>query len=211
MVRIYGLLTPNVLKVVLTAEELSIHYQHINVDLTKKENRSEEHLCRHPFGMVPVIEHEGRFLWESNTIARYLANFTENALYPRNAWKRAQIEQWMDYATNHAGRYITGIFFQRCVAGPLFGMPIDEKRVTENEEALSEEMPVLDSHLSSQAYLTGDSLSLADVILFSLASPYRVGQIDLAAYANFAKWFQRMKERPSVQRVIPRLPMPYIG
>ena len=211
MVKIYGLLTPNVLKPVLAAEELSINYEHVNVDLTKGEQKMPAHIKRHPFGMVPVLEHEGKFLWESNTITRYLGNFTENKLYPTDKWKRAQVEQWMDFASNHVGRYVTGIFFQRCVASKVFHLPINEPKVREFEENLSKEMPLLDKHLATNKYLTGNDYTLADVTLFSLVSPYKMANLELSQYKNFEKWYRAVKERPAVQKVLPKLPMPYVS
>ena len=34
--------------------------------------RSPEHLARHPFGRVPVVEHNGFWLYETQAILRYL-------------------------------------------------------------------------------------------------------------------------------------------
>ena len=34
--------------------------------------RAPEHLARHPFGRVPVLEHDGFSLYESQAILRYL-------------------------------------------------------------------------------------------------------------------------------------------
>lgn len=211
MIRIYGLLTPNVLKTVLAAEELSIHYEHVNVDLAKGEQKSPEFLKRNPFGMVPALEHEGRYLWESGAIVRYLGNFAETALYPADKWQRAQVDQWIDYANNHAGRYISAVFFNRCVAGPVFKLPVNETRVAESLKALQQEMPVIDRHLSVNSYLTGEQYTLADTVLFAMASPYRMASIDMSAYPGFERWFEAVKARPAVQAVIPKLPIPYIS
>ena len=34
--------------------------------------KSEPHLARHPFGRVPVLEHDGYLLYETQAILRYL-------------------------------------------------------------------------------------------------------------------------------------------
>src|SRR5476651_2137726 len=34
--------------------------------------RSPEHLARHPFGRVPVLEHDGFMIYETQAILRYL-------------------------------------------------------------------------------------------------------------------------------------------
>ena len=68
MYTIYGYSTFNPLKVVITAEELGIAYQYRYVDLAKRENLEPEHMARHPFGKVPVLEHNGEFIHESAAI-----------------------------------------------------------------------------------------------------------------------------------------------
>lgn len=211
MVKIYGLLTPNVLKPVLVAEELSIHYQHVNVDLARGEQQTPEHLSRNPFGMVPVLEHDGRFLWESGTIMRYLANFTENTLYPTDKWHRAQAEQWLDFANNHVGRNVSGTFFLRCVAGPIFKLPSNETKLKELLANLENEMPILDQHLSKNAYLTGTEITIADLGLFAMTSPYKVAKLDFSKYPHFEAWYQGIRSRPSVERAAKLLPFSYLS
>jgi Glutathione S-transferase len=45
--------------------------------------KSPEHLARHPFGRVPVLEHDGFHLYESQAILRYLDRVLPNpALTP---------------------------------------------------------------------------------------------------------------------------------
>lgn len=211
MIKIYGLLTPNVLKPILAAEELSIAYQHINIDLPKREHKSPEYLQKHPFGMVPLLEDEGRYLWESNAIVRYLASVAETPLYPREAWQRGQVEQWLEFAAHEVGRYTTGIFFQKCVASQVFKLPVNENKIQEFSGRLQNEMPILDKHLEKNPYLAGKQYSIADIVLFSLTSPYRVAGLELQKYTHFANWFQSIKDRPAVQKLIPKLPMPYMS
>ena len=86
MLKIYGFQSFNTLKVLLTAEELSLSYDFISLDLTKGEHKTPEHMKRHPLGKVPVIEHDGRHLFESNSICRYLASIDNKKLYPEEIW-----------------------------------------------------------------------------------------------------------------------------
>jgi glutathione S-transferase len=52
--------------------------------------RSPEHLARHPFGRVPVLEHDGFLLYETQAILRYLDRVLPNPpLTPADPARRA--------------------------------------------------------------------------------------------------------------------------
>src|SRR5260221_13725528 len=56
--------------VLATLEEKAATYRLVPV--APGTFRSPEHLARHPFGRVPVLEHNGLSLYESQAILRYL-------------------------------------------------------------------------------------------------------------------------------------------
>src|ERR1700694_2872142 len=57
--------------------------------------RSPEHLARHPFGRVPVLEHDGFMLYETQAILRYLDRMLPSPAHtpaePRRAARLAQV------------------------------------------------------------------------------------------------------------------------
>ena len=59
-------------KVLMTLHEKNCPYAFIPVDLGKGEHKQPEHLARQPFGVVPVLDHDGFVLYESRAIIRYL-------------------------------------------------------------------------------------------------------------------------------------------
>ena len=59
--------------------------------------RSPEHLARHPFGRVPVLEHNGFSLYESQAILRYLDRaLPAPALTPGDCKAAARMDQAMN-------------------------------------------------------------------------------------------------------------------
>jgi glutathione S-transferase len=164
MLKIYGLYTPNLLKVQWAAEELGLNYEHVKTDLTKGETRTPEHFARHPFGKVPVIEHDGRFLFESNAIVRYLAGMTESSLFPSEPWARGQVDQWSEYFAHHAGKAAFGIFFEENIAKQFFNREPDAAFVEETTKNLDEQLPVLEKHFATNTYAAGDDFTVADII-----------------------------------------------
>lgn len=56
--------------------------------------RNEPHLSRHPFGKVPVIEHDGFVLYETQAILRYLDRIIPHPpLAPADARNVARMDQ----------------------------------------------------------------------------------------------------------------------
>src|SRR5882762_3398419 len=82
---IYGFLgSPFVRSVEMALEEKGVSYRVEPV--IPGSQRSEEHLKRHPFARVPVIDHGDYRLYEAQAILRYLdAAFPEPSLQPKEA------------------------------------------------------------------------------------------------------------------------------
>ncbi|MEZ4749670.1 MAG: glutathione S-transferase family protein [Bdellovibrionota bacterium] len=205
MVTLFGCTTLRVLKPLIVAEELSIHYEQRHVDLVAGEHRQPAYLAINAQGRIPVLEHEGRYLSESNAIARYMADMTENALYPRDAWARAEIEQWIAYLSYHVERNFVNVFFNR-VAGPkLFALKTDENLVSDCLATIQKEMPYMEAHLAKNSYFSGETFTLADVIAFCDVLGFEAAKIDLSQYPNFLRWYESVKNRDSVKKHTPKL------
>jgi glutathione S-transferase len=52
--------------------EKGAHYEQVPVNVLKGEPRQPEHIARHPFGKVPVLDHDGFRIIEAGAIAPYL-------------------------------------------------------------------------------------------------------------------------------------------
>jgi glutathione S-transferase len=201
MFKIYGMHTPNFIKTVYAAEELGLSYEIVPVDLTKGETRTPEHRARHPFGKVPVLEHDGRFLFESNAIVRYLGAYADSALYPKDPFARATVDQWIDYATLQAGRWTTAIWFQRCIAPKYFSEQTDEKVVADSLENLLTDMPVIEAHLAKNRFFAGADFTLADVLPYALMKNFAAAGLELGDFPSFLRWFDEVAKRPAIRRV----------
>ncbi len=192
----------------MAAEELKLGYEHINVDLLKGEQRTPEHRARHPFGMVPVIEHDGRFLFESNAIMKYLARMSENSLYPRDNWEQAQVDQWTDYSTQHMGRYLTTVFVQKYIV-QLFGGTTNESKVKEFSDLATAQLPAVEAQLKKNPYLAGDQFTLADIAMFSLTAFHSKIGVDFSQAPSFERWTKEVQARASVQTLLNTFELPF--
>ena len=200
MYRLHGFFTQNTLKTVYVLEELGVDYDFRFVNLQEGEHKTPEFTAMNPMTKVPVLQHDGRYLWESGAIVRYLANVEDSPLYPADAFARAQVDQWIDFFTCHLGRQLTTVFFQRIIK-PMagFGDP-DEAACEEALGFATQQAAAVDAWLAERRWLTGAELSIAD--LFAFAYVEQSAQIDfpLADYAHLSAWFERLEARPAIAR-----------
>src|ERR1700694_4822930 len=126
--------------------------------------RSPEHMPRHPFGRVPVLEHNGFSLYESQAILRYLDRvLPAPALTPGDCKAAARMDQMMNVNDWYLFQGVANVIsFQRVVGPRLMGLTPDETAI---EAAMPKAYTVfteLARLLGEQRYFTGDAVSMAD-------------------------------------------------
>jgi len=205
MIKIFGFPTQNTKKVLYVAEELNVDYEFDFVDLTKGEQKSKEFSQKTPIGKVPVLQHDGRHLFESGAICCYLAEVQDSPLYPIDKFARALVNQWMDFFNNHLGRWFNSLYFNKIIR-PKYGMgEPDPKELAEAVEFANQQCEKVDAHLGANKYLTGPNLTIAD--LFAFASVEQTAAIDfsLEPYPNLKSWMEKIGKRDSIARALQRL------
>jgi glutathione S-transferase len=200
---VYGFLgSPYVRAVEMALYEKGVPY-HVE-PLAPGSQRNADHLQRHPFARVPVIEHGDYRLYETQAILRYLDTaFPEPSLQPSEPRAIGRMNQIIGINDWYFFPKVSAVIvFNRIVGPVLLG-------VTPDEAAIAAALPMartcvaeLDRLLGDQAFLSGDRLSLADLMLapqldFFIATPEGG---DLLAGTALADWLGRMNERPSMQR-----------
>ena len=72
--------------------EKGAEYHQVPVNVLARENRQPEHLERHPFGKVPVLDHDGMRILETTAITCYLNDVLDGPSFiPANAKDRARM------------------------------------------------------------------------------------------------------------------------
>jgi glutathione S-transferase len=166
--------------------------------------RSPEHLARHPFGRVPVLEHNGYSLYETQAILRYLDRVLPTpALTPLDPKRAARMDQAMNvndwYLFQGVGNVIG---FHRVVGPRVMGLKPDEaaiEAVMPKARTVFQELARL---LGEQPYFAGEAVSLADLLVapqiefFTQTPEWAVLG---APHANLVAWLARMEARPSMK------------
>jgi glutathione S-transferase len=189
----------NVRKVLWTLAELGIEYQHEEWGTEALPLRSAAFLALNPNAMVPVIQHEGHTMWESNTICRYLAGrFGRDDLLPTAAAQRARVEQWMDWQAtelNNAWRYAFMGLVRRSPAHQ------DETALRTSIQRWNEHMAILDAALAgTAAYVTGDRFTLADIVLGLSVHRWYMTPFEHPQLATVAAYYELLCRRPAYLR-----------
>src|SRR5437868_14705668 len=163
---VYGIPgSPFLRSVEIALKEKRIDY-HLHV-MSPGETKSEEHLKRHPFGRIPAFEHDGFALYETQAIIKYLDRIVPNPpLTPTDPRAFARMNQiigiieWYFFPKAAAP-----IAFQRIIGPKLLGLPTDEAPIAEALPVARTCFAELDRLLGNNTYLTGDEVTIADIML----------------------------------------------
>jgi len=165
--------------------------------------RQAPHISRHPFGKVPVLEHDGFMLYETQAILRYLDRVLPRpALTPADPKAAARMDQVMNINDCYFFNGVANtIGLQRVVGPKVLGMTPDEDICAAAMPRAHMVFDELARLLGDQPYFAGDQLSLADLIV----APQIDFFVDLPEWApltgrngKLVAWLERMNARPSL-------------
>ena len=143
-------------------------------------------------GYADVGLDDGRVLVESNAILCWLAEGTP--YLPADPWQRAQAMSWMFFEQYSHEPYIA---VARFIAKYL-GLPEERKAEYEAKQSGGHKaLAVMEVQLSTSPYLTGDSLSTADISLYGYTHVANEGGFDISEYPSISAWINRIQKEPN--------------
>ena len=191
--------SPFLRAVEITLKEKDVPY-HLRA-MSPADMKTPEHLTMHPFGRIPIFEQGDFRLYETQAIVRYIdETFPHPPLTPGNPQARARMNQiigiieWYFFPKAAAP-----IAFNRIIGPRLLGLPSDEAAIADAMPMARTCFTELDRQLGDKPYLTGDSVSLADILLaaqLDLFTECAEGR-DLIAGTGLSGWLERMTSRSS--------------
>jgi len=198
IVGVFG--SPFVRTIRIALDEKRLHWAWSPI--TVGEHKQEPYLSRHPFGKIPAVHDDGFALYETNAVLRYLERKQPTpALIPADIHRATRMDQILCIVDNYLFNYAKPVVFNRIIA-PHLGVPVNEEAVI---AALPDTRTVLDALCRLHAdgpYLTGATLSLADIaVLPHVDYLHRTpeGHAILQDFPKLLGWLAMMAERPSVQ------------
>ncbi|KAI0167627.1 glutathione S-transferase [Pestalotiopsis sp. NC0098] len=208
---IYGMGAVNPYKLTIAAEELGVPYNYISLDFATNEIKSDWYTAINPNGRVPAIVHvkdDGTAVtvFESAACLLYMVSEfdKENKLsYPvgtQDYWTQLSWLSWQ--VSGHGPSLGQSTFFHRYVPQPE---PYSSWRFLAESRRLNH---VLDKQLSTNAFVAGDRLTIADCAVFMYVHSSKWCGVDITESPHIQAWHAKVAQRPAFQKGL-QVPVPY--
>ena len=188
----------------LLAEKGVTDFEQHPVNVLKGEPKQPEHLARHPFGKVPVLDHDGMRILETMAIARYLNDVLPGrSLIPATPKDRARMDMVMGLIDSYGyGALLGGV-----AAYHLFPDFVGGKNEAARQSGLETGRTVIEVAMRTRAsspFIAGE-LSLADLYLAPIAAYVSMTPDGGALFEieGLADWWQRVQALPSFKQTAP--------
>lgn len=188
----------NVQKVLWCCGELGLSPERIPAGGEFGGTDDPNYIAINPTRLVPTLDDDGFFLWESNVIVRYLAQtYGLDLLCSSDPQARFDGERWMDWQATTLWPVLRPVFIG------LIRTPVDQRdaQAQQKVEALcAAAMTQLNARLSDRPFVGGDAFSMADIPVG--ASAYRWYALDIVHphLPHLRRWYDALTERPAFRK-----------
>lgn len=176
--------------------ETGLPYSLVRVDIpTHKTVDGGNYYGVNSKGSVPSIElDDGSVLTEGPIIAQYICDRAGRTdLMPAaGTMQRYRVMEWQNYITSDLHKSYS----------PLFRPDYDAAAKGQFRKALRTKYEYVDSKLRGRNYLTGDTLTAADLYLFVVTRWAPRVEVDLSGLDALQAFMERVNAHPSVQKAV---------
>lgn len=194
---------PNPLRVrIALAEKGASNVEFIPVDVMAGEHRSEEFRARNPDATVPYAELEcGTCISQCTAIIEYIDGHYEGASLIGSSPKERALVQMMNLRAEAGLLDAVGAYFHHATPGLGPDLETNQNATwgeSKRETAL-QTMRYLDGVLEDQAFLAGESFSMADITAYAGLVFADFAKVDVPTeLTNLAAWRTRISQRPAL-------------
>lgn len=168
---------------------------HITNLKTKKLADGSDFLAINPRGQVPLLELDsGERLTEGPAIVQYIADQAPaTGLAPAaGTLARYHLMEWLNFITSELHKGFS----------PLFTPGTAEDTQVKARAALMKQLSWVDGQLAGKTWLTGETFTVADGYLFTVAGWGKYVGVDISGLANLGAYMGRVAARPAVQAAL---------
>jgi glutathione S-transferase len=183
----------------VTLTEANANFEVRTINLRKEQQRSANYLKLNPKHKVPLLVVEGKTLSENVAIQIWIArNFPKAKLLPADSWQELQAISILSWCSSGIHPYLARINSPSKVCDlPDTGESVRKMAVG----PLLENYKIADGMLAGREYFF-DHFTAADAHFFWCFRRGLQFKLDLSGFPNCSAHFERMTNRPSVQKLL---------
>lgn len=180
----------------IALREAGLAFELEKVDLkAKKYGKERDYTKVNPKGYVPTLQFEdGAVLTEGPAIVQWIADqVPEKRLAPApGTMERYHLVEWLNFISTELHKQFS----------PLFNPATSDEHKARLRDLLARRFDYVQKELGDKPYLMGESFTVADAYLFTVAGWSKWVDIDLARWPKIAEYVARVAARPKVQAAI---------
>lgn len=185
----------------IALEEAGVDYAAERIDFKTCQQTSPEYLAVNPKGRVPALVTDGGILTETPAILAFIAqSFPLAKLAPlEDAFNFARLQSFNSYlcSTVHVAHAHRGRGYRWASEETSYA---DMKRKV--PETMAASFALIERGMLKGPWVMGESYTVCDPYLFTLAKWLDGDGVDLAALPRVMDHRKRMSERPAVRKVL---------
>jgi len=187
----------------IALEEVGADYMLTRISFASADQRKPDYLKINPKGRVPALVTERGVLTETPTMLAYIAqSFPEARLAPiDDPFAFAQAQAFNSYlcSTVHVSHAHRMRGYRWVEADDMHSIEAMKKKVP---QSVYEGFALIEQHMLAGPWVLGESYSICDAYLFTLAQWLEADGVDPARLPRIAEHSRRVGDRPAVQRAV---------
>jgi glutathione S-transferase len=195
MITLYGNDRSRATRNLWMLHELGVEFERDMVNHTTGETKKDDFLAINPGGKVPALKDGDAVMFESLAINLYLAiTYGKGTMWPNDAAGQAACLQWTMFAATEVEPHTVGALIELIFKPEAMR---DEAAAKACLAKLPPILNVLETTLSSRAYLGGDSFTAADLNVACVVNSLHTIGFDYAPYPKMTAWLKTCTDRPA--------------
>jgi len=203
MIDLYYWPTPNGKKVTIFLKETGTPYNLIPLDIGRGDQFSPEFLKINPNHRMPAIVDHAPLaggapvnVFESGAILLYLAEKT-GKLWPQEQPAKYKVLEWVIWQMANQGPKSGEAGHFRRLGDTKGDQSYAVRRFTDEVNRI---FGVLNNQLYNNAFLAGDTFSIADIASYPWATNWQGQGQDIEEFKYVKRWLENLGARPGVQK-----------
>ena len=185
----------------IALHEAGADFDIVKIDFGATQQQSAEYLAINPTGRVPALVTEAGVLSETPALLTYVAQrYAQAQLAPlSDPFAMARMQEFNSYlaSTVHVA-HAHGRRASRWADAPEAIADMQRKV----PQTMAECFALIEQHYLQGPWVLGDTYSVADAYLFTLAGWLEGDGVDMQQFPKVAAHFQRTAQRPAVAKAL---------